>query len=76
MTGETMQTPEDIREIVLQRYAAAATQLAVVDLQHAHSSETGCCGGGGCAGTTDAKAGASEASCCGSTLVASTDERG
>ncbi len=69
-----MKTPEDIRETVRQRYAAAATQLAVVGIQGERASEASCCGGG-CAEGTDEKAGASETSCCGGGSTATTDER-
>jgi arsenite methyltransferase len=70
-----MKTPEEIRETVRQRYAAAATQLAVVDLQQDRPSEASCCGGG-CAEATDEQARASQASCCGSAPVGTTDEKG
>jgi arsenite methyltransferase len=69
-----VKTPEDIRETVRQRYAAAATQLAVVDLQRDHASEASCCGGA-CAENSDEHAGGLEASCCGGGLTAATDER-
>ena len=70
-----MKTPEEIRETVRQRYAEAATALAVVDLQQESASEASCCGGG-CAETTAEQGGATEASCCGSAPVGTTDEKG
>jgi arsenite methyltransferase len=70
-----MKAPEEIRETVRQRYAAAATALAVVDLQKERGSGTSCCGGG-CAEATDEQGGATEASCCGSAPVGTTDEKG
>jgi SAM-dependent methyltransferase len=69
-----MKTPEEIRETVRQRYAAAATQLAVVDLQQDRASEASCCGGG-CAETTDEQAAASATSCCGGGCAETTDEQ-
>jgi arsenite methyltransferase len=39
-----MSAPEDIREIVRQRYAAAATRSAAGDHEQARASETACCG--------------------------------
>lgn len=69
-----MKTPEDIRETVRQRYAAAATRLAVVDLQRDNASEGSCCGGG-CSEKSDEQAAVSEASCCGGGSTATTDER-
>jgi arsenite methyltransferase len=70
-----MKAPEEIRETVRQRYAAAATALAVVDLQQENASEASCCGGG-CVDATDEQCGATEASCCGSAPVGTTDEKG
>ncbi len=69
-----MKTPEDIRETVRQRYAAAATRLAVLDLQQEGAPDASCCGGG-CAATTDEQDRASDASCCGGGSTATTDER-
>ena len=69
-----MKTPEDIRETVRQRYAAAATRLAVVDLQRDNASEGSCCGGG-CSEKSDEHSAVSEASCCGGGSTATTDER-
>ena len=68
-----MQTPDDIRETVRQRYAAAATQLAVVDLQRDRASEALCCGGG-CAEKTDEQTIVSETSCCGGGCAETTDQ--
>ena len=68
-----MKTSEDIRETVRQRYAAAATQLAVVDLQQDRASEGSCCGGR-CAETADEQAGVSAGSCCGGGSTAKTDQ--
>ena len=70
-----MKTPEEIRETVRQRYAAAATQLAVVDLQRDPASEASCCGGG-CAETTDEQAVVSATSCCGGGCAETTDAQG
>jgi len=67
-----MKTPEDIRETVRQRYAAAATQLAVVDLQQDRAAQASC--GGGCSEKSDEQAAVSEASCCGGGSTATTDE--
>jgi len=68
-----MKTPEDIRETVRQRYAAAATQLAVVDLQQDRAAQASCCGGS--MAKTDGHGGGSEASCCGGGSTATADER-
>ncbi|MEP7370272.1 MAG: methyltransferase domain-containing protein, partial [Dermatophilaceae bacterium] len=59
-----MKTPEDIRETVRQRYAAAATRLAVLDLQPDGPSETSCCGSGPTA-ATEKDGHVAEVSCCG-----------
>jgi len=69
-----MKTPEDIRETVRQRYAEAATRLAVVDLQEDRASEGSCCGGD-CGETLDEQAVASETSCCGGGCAETTDEQ-
>jgi len=73
--GAAMKTPEEIRETVRQRYAAAATQLAVVDLQKDRASEASCCGGG-CAEPTGEQAVVSATSCCGGGSTATTVELG
>ncbi len=70
-----MKTPEEIRETVRQRYAAAATQLAVVDLQADRASEASCCGSCG-AEKSHEQAGGSEASCCGGGSTATAAEQG
>ncbi len=61
---EASTAPDDIREIVRQRYATAATHAAAGRHDAARAEETGCCG------TT------SETSCCGSAPVGTQDREG
>ena len=70
-----MSAPENIREIVRQRYAAAATRSAAGDHEQAPAVETSCCGAAPVAATGRQSPGV-ESSCCGPALVATTDERG
>jgi arsenite methyltransferase len=70
-----MSAPENIREIVRQRYAAAATRSAAGDHEQARAVETSCCGAAPVV-TTDRQAPVVETSCCSPALVATTDEQG
>jgi len=70
-----MSSPENIREIVRKRYAAAATRSAAGDHQQARVVETSCCGVAPDA-TRDDQGRAGQTSCCGQEAVATTDEQG
>jgi len=70
-----LSTPEDIRETVRRRYAAAATSSAAGDHEQASVLESTCCGAAPVA-TSDVQAAAVESSCCGQTQVSLTQEQG
>ena len=70
-----MSAPENIREIVRQRYAVAATRSAAGDHEQARAVETSCCATSPEA-TTDRQSPAAETSCCSPAVVATTDEQG
>jgi len=70
-----MSAPENIREIVRQRYAAAATRSAAGDHEQARAVETSCCGAAPLA-TTDRQSPVVGTSCCGPTPVSLTDRQG
>jgi arsenite methyltransferase len=70
-----MSAPEDIREIVRQRYAAAATRSAAGEHEQARAVETSCCGAAPQV-TTDRQAREVETSCCAAAPVATTDQQG
>lgn len=70
-----MSAPQDIREIVRRRYAAAATRSAAGDHEGAHALEAACCDEASTA-TTDLPAPAVVTSCCGPAPVAVTDKQG
>jgi arsenite methyltransferase len=69
-----MSAPENIREIVRQRYAAAATRSAAGDHEQARAVEMSCCGAAPVA-TADRQSPVVETSCCGP-AAATTDEQG
>jgi arsenite methyltransferase len=70
-----MSAPQDIREIVRQRYADAATRSAAGDHEGAIVVETSCCGAAPTA-RTDLQDPAVVTSCCGPAPVGLTDKAG
>ena len=70
-----LSTPGDIREMVRQRYAEAATRSAAGDHELALAVEISCCGAAPVVTTGEHPSGV-ETSCCGAAPVATTDEWG
>ena len=70
-----MSAPENIREIVRQRYAAAATRSAAGDHEGAITVETACCGSAPAA-APDLQDPATRTSCCGTAPDLLTDKQG
>jgi ubiquinone/menaquinone biosynthesis C-methylase UbiE len=69
-----MSAPENIREMVRQRYAAAATRSTAGDNEHALAVETSCCAAAPAA-TAGEPAGEVQTSCCRAAPVVMTDEQ-